>query len=285
MSEIIYLTHFTTLDNCVNILKSNYLLTTIERSESKIKYQGIGSSVVNRWTEDKYKSEFPGIFMSYITKNDVRKFVKYIGEIILVFSNKLLNQKNYHCNIIDNNGYISEDLTYFNFNIDKMPKQKDVVDFYKKIYKSYPGNEIVFHDKIQMTSLCEIWVRNKEKYNKLIEHIPKKYIDLVKIRRKYPNSVKCPNKIQIDTKSLPFLLQLDFIKDSYYKAYYPYENKTKSSILYYIKMCYLANLSDEEITKYDLTNPKNLDKYLVKHKLYSYFHKNRDKQNLSVFIQ
>lgn len=283
MNEIIYLTHFTTLDNCVNILKNSYLLTTIERIDSKIKYQGVASSSENKWSDDKYKYEFPGIFMTYITKNDVHNFVRYWGEITLVFSKKLLNQKNYHINIIDNNGYISENLTYFNFNIDKMPNQKDVIDFYKKIYKDYPGNEIVFHDKIHINSLCEIWVRNKENYNNLIKQIPKKYIDLVKIRRKYPLSIKCPTKIKIDTKSLPFLLTLDFNKSGKFKAYYPYENKTKSSKSFYKKMCYLANLTDEEITKYDLTNPKNLDKYLIKHKLYSYFHKNRDKLNLSVF--
>ena len=283
MNEIIYLTHFTTINNCVNILKNNYLLTSIERIELKIKYQGVASTYSNKWTEDNYNEEFPGIFMSYITKNDINDFVKYWGEITLVFSKKLLNQKNYHINIIDNNGLISENLTYFNFNIDKMPKQKDVVDFYEKIYEDYPGNEIVFHDKIHINSLCGIWVRNKENYNKLIKQIPKKYIDLVKIKRKYSKSVKCPDKIKIDTKSLPFLLTLDFKRGGAYKAIYPYENKTKSSKLFYKKLCYLANITDKEIKKYDLTNPKKLHKYLIKNKLYSYFHKNRDKQNISVF--
>lgn len=282
MNKIHYLTHFTKLDNCINILKSNYLLTTIERINSKVKYQGVASMYENKWSENKYGEEFPGIFMNYITENDVHDSIRYWGDIMLVFSKKLLNQNNYHINIIDNNGYISENLTFFKFNIDKMPNQKDVVDFYEKIYMDYPGNEIVFHDKIHISSLCEIWVDKKENYHKLIKQIPKKYINLVKIKRKYPKSVKCPNKIKIDTESLPFLLSLDFMKSSYFKAYYPYKNKTTSSKTFYKKMCHLANITDKEIQKYDLTNPKKLNKYLIKNKLYSYFYKNRDNQNLSV---
>ena len=37
------------------------------------------------------------------------------------------------------------------------------------------------------------------------------------------------------------------------------------------------------INKYDLSNPKKLNDYLVKHKLYSYFHENRDKQHFIAF--
>jgi len=282
MNKINYLTHFTKLDNCINIIKSNYLLTTTERIESKVKYQGVASMDENKWTENDYGDEFPGVFMDYITENDVHNSIRYWGDIMLVFSNKLLNQNNYHINIIDNDGYISENLTFFKFNIDKMPNQKDVIDFYKNMYMDYPGNEIVFHDKIHINSLCEIWVNNKENYNKLIKQIPNKYIDLVKIKRKYPKSVKCPNKIKIDTESLPFLLSLDFMKSGKFKAYYPYKNKTKSSKTFFKKMCYLANITDKEIQKHDLTDPKKLNNYLIKNKLYSYFHKNRDKQNLSV---
>ena len=51
MNKINYLTHFTKLDNCINILKSNYLLTTIERINSKVKYQGVATMSENKWSE------------------------------------------------------------------------------------------------------------------------------------------------------------------------------------------------------------------------------------------
>ena len=160
-----------------------------------------------------------------------------------------------------------------------MPKQSDVIKFYKDIYGNFPGNEIVFHDKISLSALCEIWVTTKKQYNELISKLPSKYGNLVKIKRKYPQKVYCPKNIEIDTKSLPFLISLDFIKSGLYKAYYPYKTKTKSSKSFIKKIAKIAGISDNDINKYDLSNPKKLNDYLIKHKLYSYFHENRDKQH------
>ena len=280
MEQILYLTHYTTVENAVNIIKSGYLFTSIERIKQKLKYEGVSSMKIDKYNNNDFSSEFPGIFMNYITDTNISKPISIDDSLILlVFSKKLLEQKNYHCNIIDNNGYISENLTYFNFNLDKMPKQSDVIKFYKDIYGSFPGNEIIFHDKISLSALCEIWVTTKKQYNELISKLPSKYGNLVKIKRKYPQKVYCPKNIEIDTKSLPFLISLDFIKSGLYKAFYPYKTKTKSSKSHFIKIAKIAGISDNDINKYDLSNPKKLNDYLVKHKLYSYFHENRDKQH------
>ena len=278
MEQIFYLTHYTTDENAVNIIKSGYLYTTIELVKQKIKYEGLMSMTMDKFNNNDFIG-FPGIYMEYITDTNISKPL-LIGEgVWFVFSKKLLEQKNYHCNIIDNNGYISENLTYFNFNLDKMPKQSDVIKFYKDIYGSFPGNEIIFHDKISLSALCEIWVTTKKQYNELFSKLPPKYGNLIKIKRKYPRKVNCPKNIEIDTKSLPFFISLDFKKSGYYKAYYPYKTKTKSSKSFIKKIAKIAGISDNDINKYDLSNPKKLNDYLVKHKLYSYFHENRDKQH------
>lgn len=258
MEQILYLTHYTTVENAVNIIKSDYLFTSIERIKQKIKYEGVSSMKIDKYNNNDFSDEFPGIFMNYITDTNISKPIGISKSLILlVFNKRLLEQKNYHCNIIDNNGFISENLTYFNFNLDKMPKQSDVIKFYKDIYGSFPGNEIVFHDKISISALCEIWVSTKKQYNELISKLP--YLDgnLVKFRRKYPRKVNCPKNIEIDTKSLPFLISLDFRKSGYIRAIYPYKTKTKSSKSYFIKIAKIAGISDNDINKYDLSNPKN----------------------------
>ena len=51
----------------------------------------------------------------------------------------------------------------------------------------------------------------------------------------------------------------------------------------YIKIAKIeANIDDETINKLDLTDPEKLYKYMVKHKLYSYYNKNRQLQNLKI---
>ncbi len=284
MEQIFYLTHYTTIENVINIINSGYLFTNIERIKQNIKYQAVASSLIDKYNNSDFKDEFPGIYMSYITETDIKKPIKTFGEVMLVFSKKLLKQKNYHCNIRDNNGHISENITYFSFNLDKMPNQSDVIKFYQDIYGSYPGNEIIFHDKISISALCEIWVFNKETYDELISKLPSKYSNLIKIKKKYPVKVNSCKDIVIDTKSLPFLIDLDFINSGFYKAFYPYKTKIKSSKSHFQKIAKIAGISDNDINKYDLSNPQKLDDYLVKHKLYSYFNENRDKQHFSFML-
>jgi hypothetical protein len=150
------------------------------------------------------------------------------------------------------------------------------------MYGSYPGNEIVFHDKININAICEIWTFNEEIYNQLHSKLPSKYHNLIKIQIKYPEKVDCPKNLEIDNKSLPFFVDLDFTNSGLYKAFYPYKSTITSSKLHFEKIAKLAGISNEDIITYDLSDPSKLDEYLVKKKLYIYFHNNRDKQNLDV---
>ena len=100
MEQIFYLTHYTIIENLVNIIKSGYLFTSIERIKQKIKYEGVFSTTEDKYNNNDFSSEFPGIFMNYITDTNISKPISMDEPLILlVFSKKLLEQKNYHCNI------------------------------------------------------------------------------------------------------------------------------------------------------------------------------------------
>ena len=281
MEQIKYLTHFTDIENLSKILKSGYLYTAIERNKLNIKYVGTASLATNTYKEADFSDEFPGIFLSFISQTEFGKKVRYWNKIMLVFSNKLLKQKNYHANIIDNNGLISEDITYFPHNIKDLPKLNDVEEYYNKHYNSYPGTEIVFHDKININLVCEIWCNSKDTYEEVINNVPRNIKHLIKIKNKYTNIVCNVDEKYLDLSSMPYFLNLDYHSSGFHKLIYPYKTKTKSSMKHYKKMLKLANLDDSLINK--LNTPELIDKYFIKNKLYSFYHNNRDKQNLEVF--
>ena len=76
------------------------------------------------WTElkpskiENYEHQFPGVYLSIITKNTIET-IKYNCKYILIFSIKLLKQKNFHINIKDYNGFINENNTYFYWDLNK----------------------------------------------------------------------------------------------------------------------------------------------------------------------
>ena len=57
--------------------------------------------------------QFPGVYFSIITKSNIDRERIYPGKYIMIFSKKLLMQKNYHINFTDYNGILTETNTYF----------------------------------------------------------------------------------------------------------------------------------------------------------------------------
>ena len=127
MEEIYYLVHTTNNPDCVN-------WTEIKTGEFN--------------TDD----QFPGVYLSVITKDNVNEEYIYPGKYIIILSKKLLLQKNYHMNVKDYNGIVSEKNTYFPWNVDKFITES------KKLLSSdkRPQNEVVFHDNIDMKYCCGI---------------------------------------------------------------------------------------------------------------------------------
>jgi hypothetical protein len=94
--------------------------------------------------------QFPGVYMTLVTKHTIDTEEFFPGKYTMIFSKELLKQKNYHINLMDCNGMVTEHVTYFPWNIDEAVKgmQKD----------TYGGmSEVVFHDKIDVRKyLCKI---------------------------------------------------------------------------------------------------------------------------------
>ena len=109
---------------------------------------------VTKWNElrtsDKwYDGEFPGVYFSLITKDNLRKERLYPGKKVMFFSVKLLEQHNWHLNLKDNNGYVREYNTYFPWNLDEALEKI-------KSEKIGSSNEVVFHDPVSLKYLCQV---------------------------------------------------------------------------------------------------------------------------------
>jgi hypothetical protein len=92
------------------------------------------------------EQQFPGVYFSLITKNNIHTEPLYSHDNILIFSKKLLEQRNYHINIRDYNGWINESNTYFSWELDK------AVNIINN-FENNIGNEVVFHDSISIKYL------------------------------------------------------------------------------------------------------------------------------------
>ena len=282
MTDIKYLQHSTTLSNAIKILKTGFLYTNIERVKHNSNSNGVLSTKSSSYKETDFVNEFPGVYTSPITESNIGKHPKYYGPIIFCFSNKLLQQKNYHINITDNNGRITENITYFPHNIDTLPNLTDAEKYYKQHYDAYPSAEVIFHDKININLICEIWCLDLETYNIIIKNISKEFKNYIKIKISKKNTnIKCNiDEKYLDLQSLPFYISIDCNRTGFNKLLYPCKTKENSSTTHYKKILRIANIDETIINK--LTTCKLMNNYLIKNKLYTFYHNNRDKQNLSI---
>lgn len=131
---------------------------------------------------DNSDDQFPGVYLTLITTDNIESEKLYSGRYVLIFSRKLLNQKNYHINIHDNNGMITETNTYYPWNI------KEAVDKIKESTENTTMTEVVFHDPISMDYLCkvvklptpkELSQFSDEKYEKYLskDYLPRKIME------------------------------------------------------------------------------------------------------------
>lgn len=88
------------------------------------------------------KYDFPGVYFSLITKHNYNKELLYPSKYCYLFPIDLLKFNNYHLNIRDFNGGLTEFNTYYPFNLNKGLE----VLYNNKDYM----NEIVFHNNIPM---------------------------------------------------------------------------------------------------------------------------------------
>lgn len=185
---ILGITHSTKCSNIPLILKSGYIKSVLELNETNSKYTP--SNIDNNAPKNVNMDEFPGIFMGILTNDDInKKWDGSIGNLLvnkkdnnivtLVFSTVLLKQNNWHANLVDNMGFIT------NKTFSKPSLKKFINCIKKEQNKNENKNEvlsteIVFHDKINVNTIQEIWVRDTKYINILKNKIPKKYHDIIK---------------------------------------------------------------------------------------------------------
>jgi hypothetical protein len=123
------------------------------------KYKDANGNLI--WTEIKATGtdgdQHPGSYFTLITKDNRLTEELFPATECLIFSRNLLKQHNYHINMCDNNGFITEDNTFFPWDLHRavehirqnavLPEDADRVNYHRM-------NEVVFHDPVGMEYLC-----------------------------------------------------------------------------------------------------------------------------------
>ena len=192
-----------------------------------------------------YENQFPGVYLTLVTKENIHDVDLYPdNKQILIFSKKLLEQNNYHINLRDYNGYISENNTFFSWNLN------DAVNKINETKNNINGNEVVFHDPIPIEYLCLV-INNLSKV---------------------PNNMVLPN-IPIENEVQP-----DMTKDPFYcypleKNYTGIDPFPESSRKFFVKMAMTCNV--------DINLPTDDIIKQIKKKI-PYLYANRTKQQIKV---
>lgn len=202
-----------------------------------------------------FKSQFPGVYLTLITKNNLDTELPYPGKYYILYSVSLLQQHNYHINIHDHNGIISEYNTYYPWNLDKALTEMHSISKIKTT-----SNEVVFHDPI-----------------------PADYI--VKIIKKPPNAYMYPMKDYLPSEQLISKKKPDLTLLPYYV--YPMEHiyngiplpYKKSSLEWLRKIARLARIS------IDIKHASREDIIKAIKKRMAYLYKHREKQDLILLTE
>jgi hypothetical protein len=241
------------MKNDIDIPNEVYYLVHMTKPTCKNKDGSFAWNFLKPSPVDYGMDQFPGVFFTLITKDNLLTEELFLKCYCLIFSKKLLKQHNYHINISDNNGFITENNTYFPQNL------KEAVDEIKKNSFITPSetdinyhlmNEVIFHDPVPMEYCCmEI---NRCDLSSILETGNDFLPD-------YP----IHNNIEPNTDLLPFY------------CYVPAEtqNRLTSSYTFFQKMARVCNIDSS------LTTEEIIQK--IQEKM-DFLYQNRDRQNLSL---
>lgn len=188
------------------------------------------------------RDQFPGSYFSLVTTYNTNEEIggNYDPNYVLIFSGELLKQKNYHFNIRDYNGFITEKLTFFPWNIDEGKKLLKKKDYGLR-------NEIVFHDDVS--------------FNYLLEIVEFKLFSFKTYEKIVPRPVPQPN-----LTLLPFYA---FCFERYYSGRDPI---AESNYVFFVKMAKLCKLKTIPKTSAEIVDEIE--------KVYKYYYINRSEQNI-----
>jgi len=234
-------------------MTSYYLLHATDEDYTKFdKLLHSGTSV------DELKDQFPGVFFSLITSENIETEVLFAKKYNLLFSLDLLKQRNFHINIRDMNGIINENNTFFYWQVNEaLQKISEDVEVKKKLTNTINNrtmNEVVFHDSIDMRHLCKVVTNNMDG----------------NVKHKLPREQLYSN-FDINTTLLPFYC---YYNEHLYTGYNPPQ---KSSQKWIDKMHMVCNINIH----------KNFDAYneydeFIYYTRSQYLYYNRREQKLSM---
>ena len=144
--------HHTTLKNLHKIMETGYIYTEYERHQMRIDNKGVYAYTEFNFDSD-YKvvaGQYPGTYMHLVY--DLKELILGKNDVLIIFPLDILKQKNWHLNLVDRNGTIGYD-TYFHNTIYEIPHINTIKEFYQD---NYIGNEIVFHNKINISNCIDI---------------------------------------------------------------------------------------------------------------------------------
>lgn len=213
---------------------------------------------------------FPGVYFSLITKDNVENEILYQGRYVWLFSCELLKQKNYHINLRDHHGILSENNTFYPWNIEKVIERiklqkTNQTQRHLQLKQTKQGkddymfmNEVVFHDPISM------------KYNVgCIDTYSLEYHQ--KYNNRFLPREKLTNQALPDLEKLPFLV---YPFEEEYRGIYP---PRESSLNWFQKMAEVCNINPEDMTREEI-----LEK--IKERMDD-LRQHREKQNLSILMK
>ncbi len=142
-----YIYHISRMENYNEMKKNPYMMTPIERHSHKIDVSGVLSIEEMNFTQN-YKIGmfgYPGIYMGLTNKSlDELKEEKH--SCLMIFPLELMNQKNWHFNCHDRNGFFFPDTITYD-KIEEFPHSSVVPKL----------NEVIFHNQIPLSNLIEVF--------------------------------------------------------------------------------------------------------------------------------
>jgi hypothetical protein len=147
------LAHVTTSKNYEKLIKTpNSAIHTIyDRYMNRVAVRGVYSYCDINFNEPfrVCPGDFPGVYLSLV--HDIDEL--YNNDVVLIFPLEMLQQNNWHFNIVDRCGAIGYD-TYFPETIAQSPHIDDIHDYYTK--EAYIGNEVIFHHSIPLQNSSHV---------------------------------------------------------------------------------------------------------------------------------
>ncbi len=238
---VLYIYTIKSLYNFKIIMEDIYYLVHSTDDPCCMGWKELKTSIFN--TTD----QFPGVYFSLITKYNIDSEIIFPGKYILIFSKNLLYQKNYHINLTDYNGILTENNTYYPWSLNKF------VNINKNtcISGKRTMNEIIFHDNITMKYCCKI--------NMTIKNLP---------------------RMSIENEEPPDITKLPFFCFPFEDIYTGCNPQHRSSNIWYNIISKVADIND--IYEGNDNTDEIVNK--IKEKAY-YLYNNRDKQNINILYE